>query len=45
MCFVGWIIETVYRSYNEKKIVNAGFLSGPFLPIYGFGAIIITGKI
>lgn len=43
MAFAGWIIETVYRSYNEKKFVNAGFLSGPFLPIYGFGAVIITG--
>jgi uncharacterized membrane protein len=43
MAFVGWIIETAYRSHNEKKFVNAGFLSGPFLPIYGFGAVIITG--
>jgi uncharacterized membrane protein len=43
MSFVGWIIETVYRSYGEKKFINAGFLSGPFLPIYGFGAVIITG--
>jgi uncharacterized membrane protein len=42
MAFVGWIIETTYRSFNENKFVNAGFLSGPFLPIYGFGAVIIT---
>jgi uncharacterized membrane protein len=42
MAFAGWIIEMVYRSCNEKKFVNAGFLSGPFLPIYGFGAVIIT---
>jgi uncharacterized membrane protein len=42
MSFTGWIIESVYRSYQEKKFVNAGFLSGPFIPIYGFGAVIIT---
>jgi uncharacterized membrane protein len=42
MSFAGWIIETIYRSCAEKKFVNAGFLSGPFLPIYGFGALIIT---
>ena len=42
MAFVGWIIETVYRSWEEKRFVNAGFLSGPFVPIYGFAAVIIT---
>jgi uncharacterized membrane protein len=42
MAFSGWIIETIYRSFTEKKFVNAGFLSGPFLPIYGFGTVIMT---
>jgi uncharacterized membrane protein len=42
MAFAGWIIESVYRSCRDKKFVNAGFLSGPFLPIYGFGAVIMT---
>ncbi|MDR1095360.1 MAG: putative ABC transporter permease [Spirochaetaceae bacterium] len=42
MSFLGWIIETVYRSVREKRWVNPGFLFGPFLPIYGFGAVIIT---
>lgn len=37
--FFGWIIESTYKSILEKKIINSGFLHGPFCPIYGFGAI------
>lgn len=40
-CFIGWIWESCYVSYEEKHWVNRGFLKGPMLPIYGFGAIII----
>lgn len=36
---VGWIIEFVFRSVNNKKIINPGFMSGCVVPIYGFGAI------
>jgi uncharacterized protein len=40
--FVGWVIESGYRSVLEKgEFVNSGFLFGPFIPIYGFGAILI----
>ena len=38
---LGWILESIYRSICEKKIVNTGFLKGPFCPIYGIGAIIM----
>ncbi len=38
----GWILETLYRSFIERHFVNAGFLSGPFVPIYGFGALAIS---
>ncbi len=38
-CFVGWICEELYCSILAKKIVNRGFLHGPYLPIYGFGAM------
>lgn len=41
--FMGWIIEVVYRSISQRQFINAGFLSGPFLPIYGFGAAFIIG--
>lgn len=40
-CFIGWFGESIYVSIEHRKWVNRGFLHGPFLPIYGFGAIII----
>lgn len=39
--FVGWIIESTIVSIDERKFVNRGFLRSPFLPLYGFGAIVI----
>jgi len=34
----GWIIELIYRTFvSQKRLVNPGFLSGPYLPLYGFG--------
>ena len=39
--FLGWIMESVFQSICEKKIINTGFLKGPFCPIYGFGASIM----
>lgn len=39
--FLGWTMESIFRSIAEKKIINTGFLRGPFCPIYGIGAIIM----
>ena len=39
--FLGWILESVVRTVCERKIINTGFLKGPFCPIYGCGAIIM----
>lgn len=45
-CFFGWCFETITISIHEKRFVNRGFLRSPFLPIYGFGAVImiLAGK-
>jgi len=34
--FAGWVMECLYRSIPQRRLVNPGFLAGPFLPIYGF---------
>lgn len=40
-CFLGWIFESCYVSFRKKEWVNRGFLHGPFLPIYGSGAVMM----
>lgn len=40
-CFIGWVWETAYVSIKKWKYTNRGFMKGPFLPIYGFGALAI----
>lgn len=39
--FAGWVLESVYKTICTKKLVNSGFLYGPFCPIYGIGALIM----
>lgn len=38
---LGWLMESIYVSILQKKIVNRGFLIGPYCPIYGYGSLII----
>ena len=40
-CFFGWVFETTYVSLKKRRFVNRGFMRGPFLPIYGSGAIMM----
>lgn len=40
--FAGWVMETVGISIREKKLVDRGFLIGPYCPIYGTGVVLIT---
>lgn len=37
--FLGWLLDSSYRSITEKKLVNAGYFKGPLCPIYGFGGL------
>ncbi|MBN2881418.1 putative ABC transporter permease [Candidatus Woesearchaeota archaeon] len=38
-CVSGWVIEEIFYLVTERKLLNRGFLTGPYLPIYGFGTI------
>jgi len=40
-CIIGWIWESGYVSLRTRTWVNRGFLYGPWLPIYGFGALTV----
>ncbi|MBR3180559.1 putative ABC transporter permease [Candidatus Saccharibacteria bacterium] len=39
--FIGYVIEVIYCSIMERKIVSRGFLFGPILPVYGFGMLAV----
>lgn len=38
----GWIMEVIGKLIEKKKFINRGFLIGPYCPIYGCGALIVT---
>lgn len=39
----GWIWESIFCSYaNQRHFQNRGFLIGPWIPIYGSGAITVN---
>ncbi len=41
---MGWAIELFFRRFvSQKKWMNPGFLTGPYLPIYGFGVTVLYG--
>ncbi|MDE7404187.1 MAG: putative ABC transporter permease, partial [Lachnospiraceae bacterium] len=37
---MGWLVESIYMSFCNRKLTNRGFGRGPFCPIYGFGGVI-----
>ena len=40
--FIGWCIEVTLKYFQFHRFINRGFLTGPWLPIYGSGAALIT---
>ncbi len=40
-CIFGWCFESTYVSFKERHLMNRGFLKGPWLPLYGSGAILV----
>lgn len=40
-CIIGWIYESIEVSIRRRKLTNRGFMRGPMLPIYGFGAVVM----
>ena len=40
----GWCLEVLFRRFfTAKKWINPGFLTGPYLPLYGFGVAGLFG--
>lgn len=42
----GWVLELLYRRFlsdanPERKWINPGFCTGPYLPLYGFGLCLL----
>ncbi|MBC7960329.1 MAG: putative ABC transporter permease [Vallitaleaceae bacterium] len=40
--FLGWCYESFLVSIKQKHWVNRGFLSGPIIPIYAFGSLLMV---
>jgi len=39
--FIGWVMEVFWTLFTDKKLVNRGFLIGPYCPIYGVGCLLL----
>lgn len=45
---LGWLVESIYMSFCNRKLTNRGFAKSPFCPIYGVGAVccyLILGRL
>lgn len=39
---LGWVCEMLYCFAGSGKVVNRGFLKGPYCPVYGIGSVIMV---
>ncbi len=39
--FLGWMVESAYMSFCNRRWTNRGFMLGPLCPIYGVGALTV----
>lgn len=39
--FIGWVYEVLYYLFEKGKFINSGTMIGPWLPIYGWGGLLI----
>ncbi len=37
---LGWLVESIYMSFCNRKLTNRGFAKSPFCPIYGIGGVV-----
>ena len=40
-CVVGYVYEEIFYFFADGYLYNRGFLYGPYLPVYGVGALLI----
>ena len=38
----GWCMEVILKYIQFHRFINRGFLIGPYCPIYGSGAVVVT---
>ena len=40
--FLGWLCETALAAARKRRLLNRGFLSTPFSPVYGLSAVLFA---
>ena len=39
---IGWLYEVLLFYFRGDGLINRGFLYGPYLPVYGFGGLVLV---